>query len=122
MLARMRALPFLLVAVLLGACASAGNRPYQLVSAAGPTYPAEARAAGVEGKVLVRYDIGSDGAVENARIESAEPPGVFDAAALATVRAWKFHPQMVKGEPQAVRDIVSTVTFSLHDNGAYDDY
>lgn len=122
MLDLMRSFPLLLVVLLVTACAGSGNRPYQLVSAAGPTYPAEARAAGVEGKVLVRYDISSDGAVENARIESAEPPGVFDAAALATVRAWKFHPQMVHGQPQAVRGLVSTVTFSLDDNGAYDAY
>jgi len=103
-------------------CAGSGSRPFQLVAAAGPTYPEEARSAGVEGKVVVRYDISTEGAVINARVASAEPPGVFDAAALATVRAWKYHPQMVKGVPQVVHNVVSTVVFRLDDNDAYDAY
>jgi TonB family protein len=94
----------------------------QLISGAGPVYPADARAAGVQGEVVVRYDVASDGRVINARIETSDPAGVFDDAALAAVRSWKYNPQIREGEVQEVRNILSTVRFRLDDEDAYDDY
>ena len=114
-------LGLLLCALLLTGCVASQNRPMQLISGAGPIYPADARAAGVQGNVVVRYDVSANGAVRNAQIESAQPPGVFDEAALAAVRSWKYNPQIRDGEPQAVRNILSTVRFRLDDEDRYDD-
>lgn len=112
----------LIVAVLiLSGCAGSQNRPMQLLSGAGPIYPADARAAGVQGDVVVRYDVSTTGQVINARIESADPPGVFDQAALAAVRSWRYNPQIRSGEAQAVENILSTVRFRLDDGDRYDD-
>ncbi len=107
---------------LLAGCLGSQNRPLQLVSGAGPTYPTDARSAGIEGEVVVRYDVSAQGQVVNARVDSAEPPGVFDQAALATVRSWKFKAQVKNGEPQTVENILSRVLFRLDDQDAYDGY
>ena len=111
----------LLILLLTGACASA-NRPLQLVSGQGPVYPAKARADGIEGSVTVRYDVTVDGRVNNARVVSSSPPGVFDDAALVAIRSWHFNAPMVNGERQSTRNRESTLTFRLGGSDAYDDY
>ena len=105
----------------LAACASQ-NRPLQLVSGAGPVFPEAARAEGLEGSVTVRYDVDVEGVVRNARVVASEPPGVFDAAALAAVRSWRFNPPLRDGEPVAARSRESEVTFRQGDTSAYDGY
>lgn len=57
-----------------------------------PTYPAGARAAGLEGWVRVRYAVGADGAVLNPQVLEASPEGVFDASARAAVARWRYAP------------------------------
>jgi protein TonB len=111
---------FLLLAGVFG-CAGT-DRPMQLVSGSGPVYPAHAKAQGVEGTVVVRYDVASDGRVVNARVDSAEPAGIFEAAALEAVRSWRYNPAIVDGQPTAVDNVVSRVRFQLTATRAYDDY
>lgn len=111
----------ILLALMLGACASP-NRPVQLVSGSGPVYPPAAKAAGVEGAVVIRYSVAADGRVVNARVESADPEGVFEEAALKAVRSWRYNPAVRDGEPVALDNVLSTVRFKLDDNDAYDRY
>lgn len=119
---KLRLLMLLMLVAVTSACMGSHNRPLQLLSGAGPTYPAAARANGVEGEVVVRYGVSVEGQVVNARIESAQPPGVFDQAALATVRSWKYNPQLRDGQPVAVDNILSTIRFRLGNSDRYDDY
>ena len=81
--------------VLLGGCAAPGGdgvSPLRFVQGAMPTYPAGARAAGLEGWVRVRYAVGADGAVLNPQVLEASPEGVFDASARAAVARWRYAP------------------------------
>ncbi len=117
--------PALLATALLIAClqgCASQNRPMQLVSGSGPVYPALAKAERIEGAVVVRYGVSVDGRVINARIESAEPEGVFEDAALAAVRSWRYNPALRDGEPVAVDNVLSTVRFELSANDRYRDY
>jgi TonB family protein len=118
-----RARWFALVLVLgvLGACASQ-NRPVQLLSGSGPVYPPVAKAAGTEGVVVVRYGIAADGRVINAQVDSAEPEGVFEEAALKAVRSWRYNPALRNGEPVPVDNVVSRILFKLDDGDAYEHY
>jgi len=109
----------LLLALLLTGCLGSHNRPMQLINGAGPIYPTAARQAGVEGLVVVRYDVTQEGNVINAVVAESEPAGVFDEAALAAVRSWHFNPRIVEGEPQLVEGIVSPVRFRVDDDDAY---
>ncbi len=110
------------MALLLAGCLGASNRPLQLLSGSGPDYPAAARAQGLEGVVVVRYDISVQGRVANARIVRAEPAGVFEEAALTAVGSWVFNPRLVNGEPQREAGRESTVTFKLGSAAEYPDY
>jgi protein TonB len=66
-----------------------------------PEYPAAARGKGVSGEVLVRVKISTNGSVEEAKVEKADPPGIFEESALKAVRSWRFEPAIQKGAPVA---------------------
>ena len=100
-------------------CAGA-SRPLQLLSGADLVYPDQARAAGVEGVVRIRYDVTVEGRVVNAQVDAADPVGVFDEAALALVRSWRFRPAVEDGELVAAPARVSEVRFQLGDTDRYD--
>ena len=118
----MRGTVLLVILVLLTGCQGGQNRPVQLISGSGPIYPSQAKMAGIEGQAVVRYDVSIDGRVVNARIESSEPPGLFDAAALKAVRSWRYNPQLREGDAQAVSNVLSTVKFRLSGKEVYDRY
>lgn len=113
---------WVLLCALLTGCAGAQNRPMQLVSGSGPVYPAAAKADGIEGVVVVRYGVAADGRVIDARVDSATPQGIFEAAALAAVRSWRYNPALRDGQPVAVDNVVSTLRFELGDGERYRGY
>ena len=63
------------------------------------TYPARARAKGIEGYVVFSLLIGITGAVEQVKIVESQPEGVFDEAATQSMQAWKFEPAQYQGQP-----------------------
>jgi protein TonB len=88
-----------------------GNiRPPQKVSSPSPVYPPIARAAGVQGVVILEAVIGEDGSVRDLKVLRSIP--LLDAAAIAAVQQWRFSPSLLNGEPIAVVMTV-TVGFSL---------
>ena len=104
---------------MLAGCASS-SRPLQLLGGADLVYPPTARAAGIEGVVQVRYDVTVAGDVANVEVLAAEPQGVFEDAALAVVRSWRFRPAVESGEFVAAPGRVSEVRFELGDTDRYD--
>ena len=63
-----------------------------------PAYPRDAAAKGISGFVEFEIVVNPDGTVKSARVTKAEPPGVFDASALKSIKEWRFHPQVVDGK------------------------
>lgn len=57
-----------------------------------PVYPDLAARRGIQGTVVLEFALRTDGRIRDARIVSADPAGVFDAAALAALRGWRFAP------------------------------
>ncbi len=74
--------------------------PRPMVQSAIP-YPLRAKAQGVEGYVLLSVLISPTGQVERVKVLESQPAGVFEAAAEAGVKSWKFEPAQYQG--QAVR-------------------
>ena len=54
-------------------------------------------AGNAEGVVQLHFTIGKDGHVKDAVAVESTPPGLFDAAAIAAVSKWTYHPRMVGG-------------------------
>ena len=100
-------------------CMSTSNRPPETLSAGGIVYPKEAWAQKIEGYVKVAYDVTVDGTVVNARVVEADPPGVFDAAALAAVRTWRFNPAVTNDKVVPAQGVVSRVTFKRGESADY---
>jgi protein TonB len=62
-----------------------------------PLYPDEAAQANVSGSVVLVLLLDEGGAVQEISVEEADPPGVFDASALAAFRNARFSPAQRNG-------------------------
>lgn len=78
-------------------------------------YPELARKAGIQGRVLVRVLIGSDGNVRKTAIEESDNLILNDAAVEAIKNYGKFSPAIQKGKPINCWVLIP-VTFRLKDN------
>lgn len=63
-------------------------------------YTEEARAAGVEGRLVLEATVDADGNVTAVKVISGVDPAL-DATAIATVKTWRFKPAMACGKPVA---------------------
>lgn len=110
---------FMSLLLAVAGCMSTSSRPPEMLAAGGIVYPTEARAQKIQGYVKVVYDVAVDGTVANARVVEADPPGVFDAAALAAVRTWRFNPAVANNKVVATQGVVSRVKFKLGESEDY---
>ncbi len=110
----------LLLPMLLVACAS--SSPPQFLSGADMVYPPDAKAEEIEGYVVVSYDVTAEGMVVNAEVVEAEPEGVFEGAALASIVQWRFRGAMVDGKSVETPGVVSTLRFKLEEEDEYAEY
>jgi len=85
-------------------------RPPQKVTDVAPVYPPLARAARVEGIVILEAVIGEDGGVRDVRVLRSVQ--LLDEAAMEAVRQWRFTPTLLNGEPVPVVMTI-TVAFKL---------
>ena len=83
-------------------------RPPRKVTDVAPVYPPIARAAHVEGIVILEAVIGEDGAVGDVRV--LRSISLLDSAAVDAVRQWRFTPTLLNGQPVPV---VMTVTVAF---------
>ena len=91
----------------------------QLIERAVPAYPVNAVRRGIEGRVIVEFDIGADGSVSSPRVVSAQPIGVFERVSLAAVRAARYAPMMVEGVPTLLRGQQETFVFQLRNQSSH---
>ena len=80
-----------------------------------PQYPRRALSRGIEGWVLLEFTVTQAGTVENARVVSADPPSIFDRAALRAVAKWKHKPQTINGKPADRPGVQTVLTFEIDD-------
>jgi protein TonB len=57
-----------------------------------PTYPRNALTRRVAGWVEVAFTVDTSGRTRDVRVINADPPGIFEKAALAAVNRWRFDP------------------------------
>jgi periplasmic protein TonB len=75
-----------------------------------PVYPPMARAARIQGAVVLRAIISKNGTIENLEALSGHP--LLLPAAIEAVKQWRYRPYVLNGEPVEVETRV-TVNFIL---------
>ena len=111
----------LLFVCLVAACASS-MRPAVLSATPNLLYPSDAKEKGIEGSVVLQYDVTVEGFVENVEIISAQPEGIFEKSAQGYVRQWHFSPARKDGVAVPSFAQISTVTFRLAGKDPYPSY
>ena len=80
-----------------------------------PTYPPREAARGVEGWVVLQYDITATGAVTNVAVVESEPGTAFDSAAADAVARWRYNPRVVNGQAVERVGVRTRISFDLAD-------
>ncbi len=75
-----------------------------------PNYPPLAKAARIQGVVVLQAQISKDGSIENLQLISGHP--MLAPAAIEAVKQWKYKPYLLNGEPVEVETTVQ-VNFTL---------
>lgn len=75
-----------------------------------PSYPPLARAARVQGEVVLSAVIDAGGQITNLQLVSGHP--MLVPAAIAAVKQWRYKPYLLNGQPVEVETTI-TVIFSL---------
>lgn len=86
---------------------SSGVMEGRKVSGVEPRYPAIARAARVQGTVVLSATISRSGAIENLHVVSGPP--LLTSAAEEAVRTWRYQPYLLNGEPVEVETTVNVI-------------
>jgi TonB family protein len=94
---------------------STGTAAGMIISKVDPVYPDEAKAAHVQGTVVLRATISKTGDVEKLNVVSG-PPELM-VSAIDAVRQWKYKPYLLNGEPTEVQTTIN-INFSLADSTA----
>lgn len=89
---------------------SKGVAQAMLVGKVAPAYPAEARAARIQGVVELKVNIDKEGNVY--RVELISGDATLAAAAMEAVRQWKYKPYLLNGDAVEVETTVQ-VNFTL---------
>jgi protein TonB len=81
-----------------------------LIRKVSPNYPPLAKAARIQGHVLLQAEISKDGTIQNLQLISGHP--MLAPAAIEAVKQWRYKPYLLNGEPVAVETQVDVI-FSL---------
>src|SRR5438309_2094625 len=82
----------------------------RLLTQVQPVYPMPAKAARVQGEVVLHAIIARDGTIESLRVERGSP--LLTRAALDAVRQWRYRPYILNGQRIEVETEI-TVNFRL---------
>jgi protein TonB len=72
-----------------------------------PIYPPIAKAARVQGTVVLQATISKTGTIENLRVISGN--AMLQSSAMDAVRSWRYRPYLLNGEPVEVETTVNVV-------------
>jgi TonB family protein len=79
-----------------------------LLTSVAPVYPPLARAASVQGYVMLQAIIDKEGKVANLTVLQGHP--LLNEAAIEAVRQWRYRPQVLVGQPI---EVITTITVNF---------
>jgi protein TonB len=86
---------------------SSGVMQGMLLMKTSPVYPPIARAARVQGTVVLQAKISKTGSIEDLHVVSG--PTMLQQAAQDAVRQWRYKPYLLNGEPVEVETTVNVI-------------
>jgi protein TonB len=86
---------------------SAGVAVGMLIQKITPNYPPIAKAARVQGTVVLQATISKGGTIENLKVVSG--PAMLQQAAVEAVRQWRYRPYLLNNEPVEVETTVNVI-------------
>jgi len=89
---------------------SGGVMAGNLILKVTPVYPSIAKAARVQGVVVLQANISKTGSIENLHVVIG--PAMLQQAALDAVKSWRYKPYLLNNEPVEVETTVD-VQFTL---------
>jgi TonB family protein len=91
---------------------SSATKEPELIKRVAPDYPDDAARKGIEGAVDLAFMVSPEGDVNDVTVVHSEPSGIFNRAAVAAVRRWKYQPRTVNGVAVAAQ-VQLRMTFKL---------
>lgn len=79
-----------------------------------PEYPIALAQRGIEGYVIVQFDVNARGMIENVRVVESSHKGFNKAAVKAAYRS-RYKPQVVDGSPQASQGLRKMFRFEMEE-------
>ena len=86
--------------------------PQKLPNNHPPAYPREQWSNGVEGRVILRVRVGSNGNVDRVNIHRTSGVKAFDTAAIKAVKTWRFNPAR-RGDDAVAYEIAVPIRFRI---------
>lgn len=106
-------------AALLGPAApTALDREAKALRRPPPHYPQRAILEGLSGWVKVRFTVSATGTTKDIEVVAAEPPGVFEEAAVEAVERFLYSPRIVRGVAVDRPGVETDLTFTLMQGGS----
>lgn len=90
-----------------------GDGEYLPIVKVQPQYPRRALSRGIEGWVIVEFTVTTNGSVRDPVVVEAQPPNVFDRAAMKAALKFKYKPRVIDGEPVEVPGVRNKITFAI---------
>lgn len=96
-----------------GLALDSGDGEYLPIVKVAPVYPRRALSRGIEGTVLVEFTVSKNGSVKNPVIIEANPPDIFNQAAIDAALKFKYKPRVVNGEATEVAGVQNLIRFEI---------
>lgn len=81
-----------------------------------PRYPLKAANENIEGSVVLKFDVATDGSVQNVEVVKGEPAYVFDRVAVTALKQWQY-----KSLNEVSKHNLVQLDFRLDENSTYPD-
>jgi protein TonB len=75
------------------------DQPPRPVRTFPPQYPYLAKRDNIEGRVMLKFVVDTDGLAKEPKVEESVPEGIFDEAALKALERYRFRPAVKNGKP-----------------------
>jgi protein TonB len=96
-----------------GLIGSGGDGDFLPIVKVSPQYPRRALQKGIEGHVTVEFTVTALGTVIDPKVIDANPPNIFNRAAMNAVKRFKYKPKIMEGKAQAVTGVRNIIRFEL---------